>query len=340
MANLLTILLQTALTAEQIQQRQDSIRSNAQQMLEMAKESPIDFWHSVVQSMLVFGMKVLAALILFAIGMWLIDLVKRGLKRVFARRKTEPTIASFISSFISISLTVLLVIISVGTLGVDTTSLAALLAAGGMAIGMALSGTVQNFAGGLMLLAFKPFKAGDVIEAQGVTGKVVEVNITATKILTMDNRVVILPNGALSNGTINNYNGRPIRRVDWEVSVSYGVDAAACKEAILAIINSDERVLQADTDMQALYKELNITAYQLSTVNYRMDAIPAPFVALKSLNSSDITFVVRAWVRAANYWDVFFTIQERFYTELPPQGFTFAYPHVDVSMYKEMAVAK
>ena len=143
-----------------------------------------------------------------------------------------------------------------------------------------------------------------------------------------------MPNGALSNGTINNYSGRPLRRVEWNVSVSYGVDAAACKEAILAIVNSDARVLQADTDMDALYKELKISTYQLSTVNYRMDAIPAPFVALKSLNSNDITFVVRAWVRGVDYWDVLFNLQERFYTELPPQGFTFAYPHVDVTMLK------
>jgi small conductance mechanosensitive channel len=273
---------------------------------------------------------VLAALVIFVIGIWVTRLVKNGLKRMFDRRNTEPTIASFVTSFVSISLTVLLVIITISTLGIDTTSLAALLAAGGLAVGMALSGTVQNFAGGIMLLAFKPFKAGDFIEAQGTSGKVIEVNITATKILTTDNRVVILPNGALSNGTINNFNGRPLRRLEWLVSVSYGVEAAACKEAILAILNSDERILQADTDMKALYKELNISAYQLSTVNYRMDAIPAPFVALKSLNESDITFVVRAWVRSADYWDVFFAMQERFYTELPPQGFTFAYPHIEL----------
>ena len=148
-----------------------------------------------------------------------------------------------------------------------------------------------------MLLAFKPFKAGDFIEAQGTSGKVIEVNITATKILTVDNRVVILPNGALSNGVINNFNGRPLRRVEWNVSVSYGVDAAKCKEAILAIVNSEQRVLQEDTDMKKLYKELNISAYHLSTVNYRMDAIPAPFVALKSLNENDITFLVRAWAQ-------------------------------------------
>ena len=301
-------------------------------MIALAKENPSDFWNIFADKMVQFGIKLLAALLIFVIGIFLIRWVKSILKRMFDRRKTEPTIASFVSSFVSISMTVLLIVLSVGALGVNTTALAALLAAGGMAIGMALSGTVQNFAGGLMLLAFKPFKADDFIEAQGVTGKVIEVNITATKVLTPDNRVVILPNGALSNGIINNYNGRPLRRVEWSVSVSYGVDAAQCKEAILAIVNSDSRVLQADTDMKQLYKELNISAYQLSTVNYRMDAIPAPFVALKSLNENDITFVVRAWVRADDYWGVFFDLQERFYTELPPQGFTFAYPHVDVTM--------
>jgi len=313
----------------------DSVRQGAKQMIAFAKEDPEGFWQIFIDKVTQFGLKVLAALVIFVVGIFLIRWVKSILKRVFDHRDTEPTIASFVTSFVSISLTVLLVVISISTLGVDTTSLAALLAAGGLAIGMALSGTVQNFAGGLMLLAFKPFKADDFIEAQGEMGKVVEVNITATKILTTDNRVVIVPNGALSNGTIINYNGRPLRRVEWLVSVSYGVDAAACKKAILAIVNSDQRILQADTDMSKLYKELNISAFQLSTVNYRMDAIPEPFVALKALNENDITFVVRAWVKSDDYWDVFFALQERFYTELPPQGFTFAYPHVDVTMLNQ-----
>jgi len=331
--NILTILLQT-LTAEQIQQRQDSIREGAKQMVQFAKEDPHGFWEVAKDTLLSFGIKVLAALAIFVVGILLLKWIRSLLNRRFERRNTEPTIASFVISFINISVITLLIVVCVSTLGVDTTSLAALLAAGGLAIGMALSGTVQNFAGGIMLLAFKPFKAGDLIEAQGTLGKVVEVNITATKVLTPDNQVVILPNGALSNGIIHNYNGRPLRRVEWLVSVSYGVDAAKCKEAILAILNSEKRVLQETTDMDALYQELKITSYQLSTVNYRMDAIPAPFVALKSLNANDITFVVRAWVRANDYWDVFFGLQERFYTELPPQGFTFAYPHVDVTMIK------
>ena len=329
--NILAILLQVAApTAEEIQQRRDSIHEGAKMMIAYAKENPEDFWQEVLDKLAHFGIQLLIAILIFVVGWWLIKLVQRALKRIFTRHRVEPTLASFINSFVSITLTVVLIVISIGTLGVNTTSIAALLAAGGMAVGMALSGTLQNFAGGLMLLAFKPFKAGDFIEAQGHAGTVIEVNITATKILTKDNRVVILPNGFLSNGTINNFSGRPLRRVEWEVSVSYGVDAAACKEAIMAIINSDKRVLQADTNMNKLYKELHITQYQLSTVNYRMNAIPAPFVALKSLNSSDITFVARAWVRGDDYWDVFFDLQERFYTELPPQGFTFAYPHIEL----------
>ena len=331
----LFVLLQAQLTPEELQQRRDSIRVGAQQMMELAKSDPQSFWQEVGETMLHFGLKVLAALALFVIGWWLIGVVKKAMSSMFTRRKVEPTLASFISSFVSITMTILLIVISVGTLGVDTTSLAALLAAGGMAIGMALSGTVQNFAGGIMLLVFKPFKAGDFIEAQGTAGTVVEVNITATKVLTVDNRVVILPNGALSNGTINNFSGRPLRRVEWLVSVSYGVDARACKEAILAILNRDSRVLQADTNMDELYRDLNISQYQLNTVNYRMNAIPAPFVALKSLNENDITFVVRVWVRSVDYWGVFFDLQERFYSELPPQGFTFAYPHMDVTMLKD-----
>lgn len=321
-------------TAEMTQEQQkltpDSVRQGARHMIEYAQTDPEGFWQIFVDKISHFGLKLLMAILIFIIGYWVIHLIKLSLTRVFAKRNIERTVSSFITSFTTISLAVLLIVITISTLGIDTTSIAALLAAGGLAVGMALSGTVQNFAGGIMLLVFKPFRAGDFIEAQGHMGIVIEVQITVTKILTTDNRVVILPNGALSNGTINNFNGRPLRRVEWQVSVSYGVDAAACKEAILSIVNSDPRVLQPDTDMKELYKELNLKNYQLSTVNYQMDAIPAPFAGLKSLNSSDITFVVRAWVRAADYWDVFFALQERFYTELPPQGFTFAYPHVEL----------
>ncbi len=312
----------------------DSVHEAAKNMITQMQTDPEAFWNGVMQEATQFGLKVIAAIVIYIVGAWLIGRLKKVLRSIFERRNTERTLASFVTSFVSIALTVLLIIVIISTLGVDTTSLAALLAAGGMAIGMALSGTVQNFAGGIMLLTFKPFKAGDFIAAQGFSGKVVEVNITATKLLTVDNRVVILPNGALSNGTIDNYSARPLRRVEWQVSVAYGSDAAQCRETILSMLNEDPRVLQADTDMDALYEELKISSFQLSTTGYRMEAIPAPFVALSTLNANDITFVVRVWVRATDYWDLYFAMQQRFYSELPEAGFQFAYPHVDVTMLK------
>ena len=151
--------------------------------------------------------------------------------------------------------------------------------------------------------------------------------MTATKILTVDNRVVILPNGALSNGTINNYTARPLRRVEWLVSVAYGAEVEAFKKVVLEMVRSDKRILTEETDVKKLYKNINLADYQLTTVNYKLDAIPAPFVALKSLNN-DITFVIRAWVRSEQYWDVYFDLLQKFYTELPQHGFEFAFPQV------------
>lgn len=326
------MLLQTPIQPKVIPP--DSVKQAAGDIIRQIQTDPNTFWNELMHSAIDFGLRVLIALIIYTIGIYLIRWVKKLLNKAYTKRKTEKTLASFITSFVSISMTVILIVITVSTLGVDTTSLAALLAAGGMAIGMALSGTVQNFSGGIMLLVFKPFKAGDFIEAQGQAGTVVEVNITSTKILTVDNCVVVLPNGALSNGTIKNYSGRPLRRVEWLVSVGYGADVEAFKKAVLDIINAEPRILKADTNMVKLYKEFEITKYQLSTVGHRMKAIPEPFVALKSLNESDITFVIRAWVRGKDYWDVYFDMEQQFYTDLPKRGFSFAYPHITVTKGK------
>ena len=326
------MLLQTPIQPKVIPP--DSVKQATADIIRQIQTDPNTFWNELMHSAIDFGLRVLIALIIYTIGIYLIRWVKKLLNKAYTKRKTEKTLASFITSFVSISMTVILIVITVSTLGVDTTSLAALLAAGGMAIGMALSGTVQNFSGGIMLLVFKPFKAGDFIEAQGQAGTVVEVNITSTKILTVDNCVVVLPNGALSNGTIKNYSGRPLRRVEWLVSVGYGADVEAFKKAVLDMINAEPRILKADTNMAKLYKEFEITKYQLSTVGHRMKAIPEPFVALKSLNESDITFVIRAWVRGKDYWDVYFDMEQQFYTDLPKRGFSFAYPHITVTKGK------
>lgn len=302
----------------------DSIRAVTENIIKQATTDPESFWHGVLDSAIHFGLKVLVAFVIYLIGAWLIKRVKRLLVRVFERRHTERTLATFISSLVSITLTVLLVLATIGTLGVDTTSFAALLTAGGMAIGMALSGTVQNFAGGIMLLIFRPFKAGDFVTASGVSGTVMEVTIVSTKVLTPDNRVVVLPNGALFSSNIENVSAQPLRRVNWTVSVEYGSNAEKCMEAILEIVRSDKRILTSADQRPKTNSR--------SAVNTDGLPIPDPFVALASLNENDISFVVRAWVHKEDYWDVFYDLNLRFYTELPQRGFNFAFPHMDVNI--------
>lgn len=302
----------------------DSVHEQMQLALSKLVTDPTTFMTELIENAIDFGLKVLAALLIYLVGMWLIGRVKSLLHKVFERKQTERTLATFITSFVSIMMTVILVIISVGTLGVDTTSLAALLAAGGMAIGMALSGTVQNFAGGIMLLVFQPFKSGDFIEAQGVKGTVMETSIFSTKVLTTDNRMVVLPNGSLSNGVIDNYSAQALRRVEWKVSVAYGSESQACMDLILQMLDEDERILGSEDKRPQLKKSVGVKLGDTP--------IPDPFVGLLSLNSNDITFVVRAWVKKDDYWSVFFKYNQRFYDELPKHGFGFAYPHMDVTL--------
>lgn len=252
-----------------------------------------------------FGLKVLAALIIYGIGAWLIRKVKNILTRVFERKGTDAAVASFTMSITSIALTLILIIITIGVLGIDTSSFAALLAGGGMAIGLALNGTVQNFAGGIMLLIFKPFKSGDFIEAQGYSGTVSEVTITSTKLVTTDNRVIIIPNGALSNGTINNYSDQKFRRVDITVDVEYGSSSEEVKRILHSLIKDDSRILNE----------------------------PAPpFIALSALKESGVQFTMRLWVNASDYWNVFFELTEEIYNELPKNGIQFPFPQLDINI--------
>lgn len=252
-----------------------------------------------------FGIKVLAAILIYLIGAWLIKKIKGMLKRIFDKKGTDAAIASFTMSIVSIALTIVLIIITIGTLGIDTTSFAALLAGGGMAIGMALNGTVQNFAGGIMILIFKPFKSGDYIEAQGFAGTVSEVTITSTKLTTVDNRIIIIPNGALSNGTINNYSDQKFRRVDLTVDVEYGTSSDAVKAVLHSIVKEDARILSEPAE---------------------------PFIALSSLKDSSIQFTMRLWVKSSDYWGVYFDTTEKVYNELPKNGIHFPFPQLDVNI--------
>ena len=288
--------------ADSLNQVQAEIAAVAQKIATTPTDELIgDF----LEKLIYFGIKVLIALVIYMIGAWLIRKIKGMLKRIFERKGTDAAIASFTISIVSIALTVVLVVVTVGTLGIDTTSIAALLAGGGMAIGMALNGTVQNFAGGIMILIFKPFKSGDYIEAQGFSGTVAEVTITSTKLTTVDNRVIIIPNGILSNGTINNFSTRTIRRVDLTVDVEYGSSSDTVKEVLNSIIKDDARILKEPAE---------------------------PFIALSTLKDSSIQFTIRLWVSASDYWGVYFETIEKIYNELPKNGINFPFPQLDVNI--------
>ena len=263
----------------------------------------------MVDSGVRFGLKLVAAFLIYFVGAWLIRRIKGILRRTFEKRQTDAAIASFVQSITSIALTIILIIITVGTLGIDTSSIAALLTGGGLAIGMALNGTMQNFAGGLMILVFKPFKAGDYIEAQGHAGTVTEVNITSTKLTTTDNRVIIIPNGILPNDVLNNYSGRQMRRLDITVGVEYGSSSTETKALLMDMITADARSLNIETGAPA-----------------------DPFVALSSLNDSAVEFVIRIWVKSEDYWPLKFELTEQIYNELPKHGIMFPFPQLDVNI--------
>ena len=285
----------------------DSLKVEMLENVDRIKADPGAFVQELGQKAIEFGFKVLAALAIYIIGAWLISLIAKLLRRYFNRRQTETTVSSFVISLIRVILWALLIAIVISSLGINTSSIAALLAAGGVTIGMALSGTVQNFAGGLILLIFKPFRAGDMIEYNGQIGKVSEINIIQTKIITPDGKVVVLPNGALSSGSLTNYSIRELRRMDFYVNVPYGTDAGACKEALLAAARSDERVLDATTE-----------------------GAQDPFAAIASMDDSSVRFLLRIWVRNEEYWNVNFAMNDILYTQLPAQGFPFEYPQMEI----------
>lgn len=248
------------------------------------------------------GKSILLAILIFVVGRYVIRIINKLIANMLERRRVEPTIQSFLKSFTNILLTILLVITVISALGVNTTSFAALLASAGVAIGMALSGNLQNLAGGIILLLFKPYKIGDYIEAQGVNGVVQEIQIFHTIILTVDNKQIYIPNGALSSGSITNYSAKELRRVDWTVGVEYGTDVEKVRAALMKLIDADNRILKD----------------------------PAPFIALRELASSSVDFTVRGWVKGADYWGVFFDMNKQIYEEFNRQGISFPFPQIQV----------
>jgi small conductance mechanosensitive channel len=268
--------------------------------------TPVSEWlPDLVKDYLVpFGIKLVAAIVVLLLGRWVIKLIKKALTKVMTRRKMDPSLSSFLMSLVSVLLTLILIIAIEDILGVNTSSLASLLASAGLPIGMALSGTLQNFAGGVMIMLFKPFKVGDFISAQGYEGVVNEIQIFNTHVLTPDNKEVILPNGSLSTGAMTNFSKQGTRRVDWSFSIAYGDDYDKAKSLLLRLCDEDGRIQKT----------------------------PAPFVELGKLNNSSVDITVRVWVDAADYWAVFFSMNEKVYKTFAKEGLNIPFPQMDVHM--------
>ncbi len=253
-----------------------------------------------------YGVKIVAALVIWIVGSWIIKMVMKGMRKVMANRDYDESLQKFLLNLASWTLKILLFIVILSKLGVETTSFAAVLAAAGLAIGMALQGSLGNFAGGVLLMIFKPFKIGDLIEAQGELGAVKEIEIFTTKILTPQNKLVIIPNGALSNGNITNYSAEGKIRMDLTFGVSYDADIKQTKEVLMNVLTSQEKVMKD----------------------------PAPMVTVEALNDSSVDFAVRPWVTVADYWDVYFETHEQVKIALDAAGIEIPYPH-SVEIHKQ-----
>lgn len=253
------------------------------------------------------GGRIISAAIIYFIGRILISLIKKFIAKVLVKRNIDAGIQSFVRSLVNILLTVLLVVAVIGKLGIETTSFAALLASAGVAIGMALSGNLQNFAGGLVILLLRPYKVGDWIESQGVSGTVREIQIFHTILTTADNKVIYIPNGALSSGTVINYSKEDTRRVDWVIGVEYGEDYNKVEETVRRIIAADKRILNT----------------------------PEPFLALHALADSSVNVVIRVWVKSQDYWGVYFDMNRIIYSEFNKEGISFPFPQLTVHQAKD-----
>jgi len=253
-----------------------------------------------------YGTKIIGAILIWIIGSWVIKKIIKAVQAVMSKGNYDESLQKFLLNLCGWALKIILIIVVLGTVGVETTSFAAILAAAGLAIGMALQGSLGNFAGGVLLMIFKPIKIGDLIEAQGEVGVVKEIEIFTTKLTGLSNREIIIPNGSLSNGNIINYTTEGTRRVDLTFGVGYDSDIKKTKQVLMDVLTSHPKVLQT----------------------------PAPTVNVSELADSSINFAVRPWSTSDDYWDVYFGITENVKEALDAAGIEIPYPH-QVEIHKE-----
>lgn len=262
-----------------------------------------------------FCKNVIIAIIVYTVGCWLIKWVVKLFTKVLERNKVEPTLYTFLTSIVNVVMWLLLIIVLVSIFGIETSSFIALFASAGVAIGMAMSGTLQNFAGGVMILLFKPYKVGDYIEAQGYAGTVKAIQIFNTIIRTVDAQTIIIPNGGLSTGSLKNYSTEKYRRVDLDFQFAYGTDLDQVKAAINEIQSQNPLILQSPVDDS--------------------DVVAAPWVGLTKLGDSGVVVNTRTWCKGTDYWTVYFYMNETVYQQLKERGFMFPFNRMDVNIVNQ-----
>jgi small conductance mechanosensitive channel len=277
--------------------------ANVQGMFESTPE-----WIATAQELLAkFGLKIIAAILIFFIGRWIAKLLRTLLQKAMERAKVDAAIVGFTCSLAHAALMVFIILAALGVVGIPVTSFIAVLGAAGLAVGLALQGPLANFAAGVLILLFRPFKVGDFIEGGGATGGVKEIHIFTTTITTPDNKRVIIPNAKVMGDNITNYSAEGTRRLDLTACISYGDDIDKAKAAMMDLITSDPRVLKD----------------------------PAPLVGVLAMNDSSIDLAVRPWVKVSDYWDAFFALNEAIKKRLEAEGCTIPFPQRDVHIYNE-----
>lgn len=340
--------------------------------LGMLKSLPVDeLLNAVVSGLVKLAINVAIAIVVFYVGRFIIRKLHGLLMNIFIRRRVDRSLGTFLLSLVSMLLYFILVVTVIGILGIETSSFIAIFASAGVAIGMALSGTLQNFAGGVLILLIKPYRVGDYIETQGYAGTVTEIQIFHTIINTYDNKSLIIPNGGLSTGSISNWSREDYRRVDWSVSISYGDDVDKAREALVDIMLSDKRVVEKYVEDARKLRQEKAAAAAIEAGDVPevekprgffgrlfhkkikkapvWDDIPinanilqhiekvdrSPSVVVDVLADSSVNLKARAWVHRDDYWGVYYGINERIYKELPAAGISFPFPQMDVHMKKE-----
>lgn len=259
--------------------------------------------NDMISQALWIGLKILLAIAIYIVGKWITNWILRLLNRTFERRNVDASLRNFLRSMIKVVMMILVILAAIQTLGINTTSFLAIFASAGLAVGMALSGTLQNFAGGVILLLLRPYRIGDYITAQGQSGTVKNIGLFSTQLSTPDNRIIYVPNSAISTSIVDNYSQPTTRRVDWNISISYGDDVDVARKAILAMLSADKRVLTEPVE---------------------------PMVVVAELANSAVILKARAWCANDDYWGLFWDINEKIYKQLPAEGIHFPFPQMDV----------